>query len=228
MSDHSVNPESMTPDVAEGEGPLPYKRNPAGPCLMCWAPAGIPCECDCLALLPADEQLAHRDAVLDRTLAELARAHNAGEDLSYLDKLDGVGRRYHLAADCSLGAGRPRAAVPKRTLRRCLVLAVVGAVLALGALWAAREAKADVEWFSLCPSHLSGVASGDTSCAFADNVRSAFYLQDSWTVITTSPVTGKFYTMQCDYVDLTSRVWYVPKRCVGVNDAGAVLVVYIA
>lgn len=213
MSDQSVNPEAMTPDVDEADKPLPYKRNPAGPCLMCGEGAGRPCDPWCLALLPADQQIQHRDAVL-------------AADLSQLDLLDGVGKPYRLAADCGLGAGRPRADIaPRRRTRRLLILLAIGALLACGALWASQKAHA--EYFDVCPSGLSGVASGDTSCAFADNVRAAFYWQPSWTVIATSPVTGKFYTMQCGRT-LTDNGWSNPKRCYGVNDAGAVLVVYIA
>lgn len=217
---HRAEPaEAMTPDV-DDDKPLPYKRNPDGECLMCSEPAGRPCDPWCLALLPAVQQIAHRDAVLARTLADLP-----DPDVSYLDRLDGVGQPYRLMADCSLGAGRHRAEVPKRTLRRWLVLAVVGAVLTLGALWFAGHANA--ETFEVCPSGLTGVATSDTSCAFADNVRRAFYLQPSWTVFAYSPVTQKFYTMQCSRA-FTDTSWSDPKRCFGINDAGVALVVYVA
>lgn len=110
-----------------------------------------------------------------------------------------------------------------RTILAALSVAVLTAV---GVLWLATEARA--ETFTTCPSGLSGVATTDTSCAFADNVRRSFYLQPSWTIITTSPVTGKFYTMQCSRTVTDVWEWDNPKRCVGVNDSGAVLVVYIA
>lgn len=113
-----------------------------------------------------------------------------------------------------------------RRLRAVLVVAVVVLVLALGALWASSHAKA--ETFDVCPSRLTGVASADTSCAFAENVRRSFYWNPGWTIVTTSPITGKFYTMQCSRTDTTGTGWSDSKRCFGVNDAGAVLVVYVA
>lgn len=83
-----------------------------------------------------------------------------------------------------------------------------------------------VENFSLCPSGLSGVASADTSCAFADSVRAAWYSSAGPVVLAYSPVTGKSYLMRC--APAVTDVWTGAKRCAGTNDYGAVLVVYIA
>jgi hypothetical protein len=99
------------------------------------------------------------------------------------------------------------------------------ATIAAAALTLAAPAHA--EQFIVCPSGYTGVSTEDTSCAFADNVRAAFYAQPSWTVFAYSPVTAKFYTMQCS-TTVTTTAWWNPKRCYGINDAGVALVVYIA
>lgn len=109
-------------------------------------------------------------------------------------------------------------------MRRALAAAVLAAGLTLSA---ASNAAADVESFMTCPSGASAVSSVETSCPFADNVRYAYYRQPGRTVFTYSPVTGKFYTMQCGPA-VTSEDWLFPKRCFGINEVGAPLVVYIA
>lgn len=81
--------------------------------------------------------------------------------------------------------------------------------------------------FTVCPSGLSGVATPDTSCGFADSVRAAFYAQVGWTVFAHSPATGLVYTMQCREA-WTSTGWVYPKRCFGLNSSGVPLVVYIS
>ncbi|MDA0251820.1 MAG: DUF2510 domain-containing protein [Actinomycetota bacterium] len=84
----------------------------------------------------------------------------------------------------------------------------------------------DVEDFTICPSGLSGVASEDTSCAFADNVRRSWYLSPGNIITAYSPITDQEYTMRCTPASTTA--WPAAKRCVGVNPSGATLVVYIA
>lgn len=216
MSEDRISGDAMNPDVDTEAQPLPYKRNPTLECQMCWAPPLAPCDPYCLALLPADEQVAHRDAVLARTLDEL--------ELSNLDRMDRVGNRHVATTECRLP--RRPASAPRRRWRVLLAIAALVLVLAAGALWAAQRAKA--ETFDVCPSGVSGVASFDTSCAFADAVRASFYWQPSWTIFAKSPVTGKIYTMQCARTDTSGTGWYDSKRCFGVNDAGAVLIVFIA
>lgn len=80
--------------------------------------------------------------------------------------------------------------------------------------------------FELCPSGLTGVVTEDTSCAFADNVRFSWYAQPGTIVNAFSPVTGKMYTMHC--VPTSTDTWPNAKRCVGVNDSGAGLIVIIS
>jgi hypothetical protein len=104
---------------------------------------------------------------------------------------------------------------------------VAAAALAAVSLLGAPAAQATTDSFDVCPSGLTGVATSDTSCAFADNVRAAWYTQPGRTVFTYSPVTDRFYTMQCDYA-WTTAYWSNPKRCYGINAFGAPLVVYIA
>ena len=86
--------------------------------------------------------------------------------------------------------------------------------------------RATAETFDICPSGMSGVATDDTSCAFADNVRFSWYAQPGTIVTAFSPVTGKTYTMQCTWT--STNTWPDAKRCVGVNANGAGLIVYIS
>jgi hypothetical protein len=85
---------------------------------------------------------------------------------------------------------------------------------------------ANAEEFELCPSGLTGVVTDDTSCAFADNVRFAWYAQPGTIVTAFSPVTGQTYTMQC--TGTNTDIWAHAKRCVGVNDSGHGLIVIIS
>lgn len=84
----------------------------------------------------------------------------------------------------------------------------------------------EVEDFKLCPSGLSGVASAETSCAFADNVRRAWYSQPGSIITAYSPVTGRLYTMRCIAADTTA--WPTSRRCTGTNPQGDPLIVYIS
>lgn len=84
----------------------------------------------------------------------------------------------------------------------------------------------DVEDITICPSGFSGVASEDTSCAFADNVRRSWYQSHPGSVVLAySPITQQIYTMRC--TPATTTAWPEAKRCVGQNPHGATLVVYI-
>lgn len=192
--------EQMKPDA---EPFLPFRRHPERTCASCGAWPREACDPGCLSTMTDEQQRLHRDAVIDRTLDELDREYEA--------------ERHREPTD-------PRR--PFRRIRAVLIVAVVVLVLALGALWASTHAKA--ESFDVCPSGLTGVATADTSCAFADSVRASFYWQPSWTVFAKSPVTGKFYTMQCSRTDTTGTGWYDSKRCFGLNDAGVALIVFIA
>jgi hypothetical protein len=99
-----------------------------------------------------------------------------------------------------------------------------GVITTLAAsLLLASPAGADV--FSVCPSGMSGVSTIDTSCAFADNVRWAWYSQSGSVVTAYSPVTSQTYTMQC--APATTTYWPEAKRCVGVNSSGAGLIVFV-
>jgi hypothetical protein len=61
----------------------------------------------------------------------------------------------------------------------------------------APAAHADV--FDMCPDGREGVIGGHTTCAFADNVQSAFYASGmSHDFIAYSPVTGERYEMSCE------------------------------
>lgn len=84
----------------------------------------------------------------------------------------------------------------------------------------------EVENFRLCPSGLTGVASAETSCAFADNVRRSWYGQPGSVVTAYSPVTGRLYTMRCAGAD--TDAWPTSQRCTGTNPQGDPLIVYIS
>lgn len=52
--------------------------------------------------------------------------------------------------------------------------------------------------FVMCPDGREGVIGDNTTCAFAENVRKTFYLQEMPRDFTTwSPVTGQAYQMDC-------------------------------
>lgn len=101
---------------------------------------------------------------------------------------------------------------------------IAAVVAAAAGLVVAPTANADE--FTICPSGMSGVATDDTSCAFADNVRYSWYAQPGTIITAFSPVTGDTYTMQC--TSTLTNVWGEAKRCVGVNSSGAGLIVFIS
>lgn len=82
------------------------------------------------------------------------------------------------------------------------------------------------DMFTVCPSGMTGVATADTSCAFAENVRWAWYSQPGTIVTAYSPVTKQTYTMQCTWAN--TDTWANAKRCVGVNSYGVGLIVFIS
>lgn len=102
---------------------------------------------------------------------------------------------------------------------KCLVAVSIAGVAA--GLIAASTANA--EDFDLCPSGMTAVATEDTSCAFAENVRSAWEVQPASSVTAFSPVTQQTYTMQCS--SATTDIWSRAQRCVGANDYGVTLIV---
>ncbi|AKF14536.1 hypothetical protein SEA_CAMBIARE_34 [Mycobacterium phage Cambiare] len=238
MSENNLRAEDYEPDVlpplpTSAPAPkLPYRRNPTLECDLCWAPPLAPCDPYCIARLSAAEQIAHRDAVIERTIDELDCTLGTVEGAPWAKRSDpefvDLDDEDYRVTSCTIaGRHRARPNYERRVgrLRRVLIVAVVVLVAALAALWASQQAKADT--FTTCPSGLSGVATADTSCEFADSVRASFYGQLGWNPIAYSPVTGKFYTMQCARA-WTTNAWFAPKRCWGVNEYGVGLVVFIA
>ena len=87
------------------------------------------------------------------------------------------------------------------------------------------SAPGSVENFKICPSGLSGVASDDTSCAFAESVRFSWYSNPGPAVVAYSPVTHQSYVMHC--LPAVTDVWPEAKRCAGTNAQGTILIVYV-
>lgn len=87
-------------------------------------------------------------------------------------------------------------------------------------------AHADV-LFVTCPSGRDGVVAGTpTTCAFADNVRRAWFGQPGNPVIAYSPVTDQSYRMFCIgniTVTFTDGHMADAVHCVGGNDAEVVV-----
>lgn len=101
--------------------------------------------------------------------------------------------------------------------------ALLGAALCAG-LVLAPAARADE--FTICPSGVSGVATDETSCAFADNVRAAWNAQPSSVVSAYSPVTQQSVTLDCTAV--VTESWPQAMRCTGANSSGVTVVVYFS
>ena len=101
--------------------------------------------------------------------------------------------------------------------------AVLTGIAAAVGIAVASPASADN--FTICPSGMSGVTTNDTSCAFADNVRFAWYDQPGTIITAYSPITHQSYTMQC--TPTATTFWPEAKRCVGVNSYGVGLIVFI-
>jgi len=80
--------------------------------------------------------------------------------------------------------------------------------------------------FSICPSGMTGVATDDTSCAFAENVRAALGTQPGAAVMAYSPATQQSYAMQC--APAATNTWPSAQRCVGANSYGVGLIVFVA
>ena len=115
-----------------------------------------------------------------------------------------------------------RQVMPPRTIGK-LIAGALGAAAVAAAVSLAPSASA--ETFEICPSGMSGVSTDDTSCAFADNVRWAWYSQPGNIVTAYSPVTHQAYEMQC--TSTATTFWYEAKRCVGVNGYGVGLIVFV-
>ena len=75
-------------------------------------------------------------------------------------------------------------------MKKLVAAAGLGAAITSGSLVGAGTASA--ENFTVCPSGMSGVSTDDTSCAFADSVRRAWYGQPGTIVTAYSPVTGLY------------------------------------
>lgn len=77
------------------------------------------------------------------------------------------------------------------------------------------------DWF-MCPSGISGVANGSTSCAFADSVSIAWRNSPRYVVDAYSPVTHQMYRMSCAPNTVTmGGEWAALRgaRCAGGNNA---------
>ena len=80
-------------------------------------------------------------------------------------------------------------------MRKQLIAGVLGAAAVAAAVSLAPSASAG-SLFSICPSGVSGVMGGHTSCAFADVIHSGYYRHGNY-FSAFSPVTGKWYDVDC-------------------------------
>jgi hypothetical protein len=105
-------------------------------------------------------------------------------------------------------------------------IATAIAAIAAAALALTPPAHADGLFMS-CPSGRDGVIAGTpTTCAFADDVRSAWFGQPGNPVIAYSPVTDQTYRMFCignQTVTFTDGHIADAVQCVGGNDAEVVV-----
>src|SRR4051794_330931 len=108
-----------------------------------------------------------------------------------------------------------------RLTRIATATATAAAALAL-----ASPAHAD-DLFMICPSGRAGVVAGTpTTCAFADNVRIAWFSQPGNPVIAYSPVTNQTYRMFCvgrTTVTFTDGHMADAVHCAGGNNAEVVV-----
>jgi hypothetical protein len=98
---------------------------------------------------------------------------------------------------------------------------LTAAAIVAGALAFSPAAHAD-EVVTVCSDGHSGVAQGQTSCAFAQNVRAAYFSSGGPVVAAYSPATGEVYTMQCAggfLIRLSDGTLKTAARCVGGNNA---------
>jgi hypothetical protein len=107
----------------------------------------------------------------------------------------------------------------KKLLAGCLL------AVGLGTLNSAPPAGAD-EAFLMCPGGHAGIATGVTSCPFAQNVRASYFEQGGPYVQAYSPVTGGMYDMFCQpgyRTTFTTGETATSVRCSGGNNAVVVV-----
>ena len=101
--------------------------------------------------------------------------------------------------------------------------ALLGAAVCAGLVLAP---NAGADEFTICPSGVTGVATDDTSCAFAENVRAAWNAQPGAVVRAYSPVSEQSITMGC--VPAITDSWPEAMRCTGSNSSGVGVTVFFA
>ena len=114
----------------------------------------------------------------------------------------------------------------RKVVSATMLATAVALITIAGNAAVATTAHADVV-FLVCPSGHSGVATGVTSCAFAENVRQSYLSEGGATEISAySPVTGQYYAMECmsGFIANTNNAGTVPSvRCVGGNNAVVII-----
>ena len=105
------------------------------------------------------------------------------------------------------------------------ILGGIAAVAVAGGLALAAPANAYTSTFMVCPSGHTGVVVGTpTSCPFADNVRRAWFNQNTNPVLAYSPVTQGTYWMSCSpSTETVSGIVVNGWTCYGGNDAEVVI-----
>lgn len=119
----------------------------------------------------------------------------------------------------------PTATTWRDRIRAVLWLTGAFSIVTMGVVLVPVPAHADAG-FVACPSGHDGVASAHTTCAFADNVRAAYFTQSGNRVLAYSPATDSAYLMDCApgyTAKFTNGLAVTAVKCFGGADAEVVL-----
>lgn len=107
------------------------------------------------------------------------------------------------------------------------LLATLAGTLAAGAAALGLSAPAHADVFDICPDGHEGVVGSHTSCAFASDVREAYFATgQSMQFVAYSPVTGDSYVMTCVgryQAHFTNGAVVTSTHCYGGNGAEVVI-----
>jgi hypothetical protein len=108
-------------------------------------------------------------------------------------------------------------------MKKNLLAGAIGAAAVAAAVSLAPSANAAL--FTICPSGVSGVMGGHTSCAFADVIHSGYYRHGNH-FSAFSPATGQWYDVDCSEhgaTTFTNGHVHYGAHCYAGNNAEAVV-----